>query len=81
MHTASGNICLGLGHKARKQTVAFCHCLYRQLKGHKIVCDAKRFLIFKVHLMLSGCHLMMGCLDLTAEILHRQDDITAGILA
>ena len=80
MHTTACYICLGLGHKTRKQPMALCDCLYSQFKCHEIICNRQCLLIFKIYLVLSGCHLMMGSIDLTTHILHRQYNITACVL-
>ena len=80
MYAAACHIRLGLGHKARKQSVTLRNGLDRQLERHKIVCDRQCLLVFKVYLVLSGCHLVMGCLDLATHILHRENDVTPCIL-
>ena len=80
MHSRTADTLLGLRHKACEKSVPFGNCSNSQLKSHDIVRRGQCLVIFKVDLMLSRCHLVMGRLNLKSHILQSQHHISSCIL-
>ena len=55
-----------------------CNILHDKLKCKNIICSAQCIVVFKIYLMLSRCHLVVGGFDLKSHIFQIQDHISSG---